>query len=212
MSEVHEGDRFGKLVVLNEVPSYIAPSGGVHRRYRCMCDCGSTVDVLKEHLTSGRTKSCGCLKGREKTHGEIHTRLYRIWGNMVNRCTNQNNPAWYRYGGRGITVCDEWKNYEAFRDWAVSNGYRDDLTIDRVDNDKGYSSSNCRWATVTEQNNNTRRNHLLSYNGETKTMAEWSCELEIPYKTLHRRIKSLHWDVEKALTQPVRTQKNSDNS
>lgn len=207
------GNQFGRLHVLSQCTDYVAPSGGVHKRYLCRCDCGNTTEVLKEHLLSGRKKSCGCLRrenGRP-THREIHTRLYKIWGNMCNRCTNSNNPAWGNYGGRGIYVCDQWKSYENFRDWANANGYGDKLTIDRIDNNAGYSPDNCRWVSDCVQANNKRNNHLIEYNGETKTIAEWAAVLHVPYKTLHRRIVSLHWGIERAFTQPVRTQPAKTN-
>lgn len=200
------GRQFNRLTVISEIEDYISPSGGKHKQYMCLCQCGNTTKVLKEHLTSGRKKSCGCLKREngKRTHGEIHTRLYRIWGNMCNRCSNPNNPAWDRYGGRGIQVCDKWKSFENFRNWAYSSGYSDELTIDRVDNDRGYEPNNCRWSDDFEQANNKRNNRLIEYNGEIKTLSEWSTALNIPYKTLHRRIIGLGWTVERAFTQPMR--------
>ena len=201
------GERYGRLLVVERANDYISKSGGAHRKYVCVCDCGNRVEVLKEHLMSGRQKSCGCLRkenGRP-THREIHTRLYKIWGNMCNRCPNPNNPAWHRYGGRGITVCDEWKSFECFRDWAKANGYSESLTIDRKDNNGGYNPTNCRWVDNFTQANNKQNNRLIEYNGEIKTVAEWANIVNIPYKTLYRRIAGLGWAVERAFTQPVRT-------
>lgn len=200
------GKRFGRLLVVERTNDYVSASGGNHKKYRCVCGCGSYAEVLKEHLMSGRTRSCGCLRKEngKPTHREIHTRLYTIWGNMCNRCSNPNNPAWDRYGGRGITVCDEWKNYECFRDWAKGNGYTDELTIDRIDNSKGYNPSNCRWVDNYVQANNKRNNRLIEYNGQTKTLSEWARIIDIPYKTLHYRIVGLNWTVERAMTQPLR--------
>lgn len=200
------GLRFGKLIVDSRVEDYVAPSGGTHKKYACMCDCGKQVNVLKEHLLSGRQKSCGCLKKERRivTHGKTQTRLYRIWSNMCNRCSNKNNPVWRRYGERGITVCDDWKTFENFRKWAVENNYTDILTIDRIDNNKGYNPSNCRWADNFVQSNNKRNNHMIEYRGEIKTLSEWAKCLNIPYKTLHRRIVGLGWKIERAFNQPVR--------
>lgn len=200
------GKRFSRLIVERRVEDYTTPSGGKHRRYECLCDCGNSCMVLKEYLTSGRQKSCGCLKKENgvRTHGDIHSRLYTIWGNMCNRCSNKNNPAWDNYGGRGITVCDEWKNYVAFRDWAIHNGYDDSLTIDREKNDKGYSPDNCRWVDRFVQANNKRTTHVVEFNGEEKSISDWAKQYSIPYKTLHRRIVSLGWNIERALTQPIR--------
>lgn len=201
------GNKYGILTVLEKLDDYVSPSGGRHEKYLCLCDCGNTKEVLKEHILSGATKSCGCLRTGRATsewHDYIGTRIYRIWGNMVNRCTNSNNPAYDKYGGRGIYVCDEWKSFENFLNWANSSGYTEELTIDRVDNNGGYCPENCRWATNVEQANNKRSNHYVEYKGETKTIAQWADELSIPYKVLHNRIKSLGWDIERAFTQPIR--------
>lgn len=205
------GERFGRLVITGVAPEYIAPSGGKHKRVICKCDCGSVVTVLREHITSGSQKSCGCLRRENGVlkHGEIHTRLYKIWGNMRNRCSNANNPAWENYGGRGITVCKEWDAFQVFRDWANANGYNDGLTIDRVNNNEGYCPENCRWTDNYSQANNKRANHLIIYQGEVHTIAEWAVLLGIPYKTLHRRIVGLGWKVDRAFTQPVRTKIDS---
>lgn len=205
MGEEMIGKKFGRLTVRKRVDDYIAPSGGTHKNYECICECGAVVNILKEHLTSGRQKSCGCLRkdnGIQK-HGEIKTRLYRIWGNMCNRCTNPNNPAWKNYGGRGISVCDEWKEYINFRDWAFANGYTPNLTIDRINNNGNYCPSNCRWADTYTQANNKRNNRVIEYHGQTKTLNEWSKYLGIPYKDLHNRIR-LGWDIKRAFEQPLR--------
>ena len=200
------GRRFGRLVVLYQCDNYFSPSGSSHKRFVCKCDCGVEKTVLKEHLTSGRTRSCGCWRvevGQKQTHGEIHTRLYKIWGNMLNRCSNPNNPVWYNYGGRGIFVCDEWKQYEGFRDWANNSGYNDNLSIDRIDNNKGYSPDNCRWVDANIQNNNRRNNCYIEYKGEIRTISEWAAILNIEYHTLYNRIKR-GWDVEDAFNKPLR--------
>ena len=206
MEDSFIGSRFGMLVVNERVSDYVAPTGGVHRRYICTCDCGNVKTVVKDQLTSGKTKSCGCLRygPKEKKHGEIKTRLYRIWGNMCNRCSNPRNPAFDRYGGRGITVCDDWKDYRNFRDWAEASGYTNSLTIDRIDNDAGYNPSNCRWANDYTQANNKRNNRVITYNGEKKTIAEWARVTGIPYKVLYARLNRYGWTTERAFTQPLR--------
>lgn len=199
------GQRFGRLTVIEETTHHT--NGTV--RWICKCDCGNEVIVSRHNLRDGSTKSCGCWqiesRGRNKTHGERHTRLYKIWASMKQRCYCQSQQNYPHYGGRGIVVCEEWRNnYEAFRNWAIANGYCDNLTIDRIDTDGNYEPSNCRWATVEMQRNNMRSNINLTYNGESHTMSEWAKVLGISYSALQQRIGKLRWSVEKALTTPVR--------
>ena len=132
------------------------------------------------------------------------TRLYRIWQAMIKRCYSPNYERYNDYGGRGITVCNEWKNgFQAFCDWAMANGYANDLTIDRKDVNGNYEPSNCRWTTYKVQGGNTRRVHFITYDGETHSMTEWAKIKGIKYSTLANRINMYHWDVERALTTPV---------
>lgn len=132
-------------------------------------------------------------------HGKRKTRLYRIWANMKTRCFNTNDPHYKRYGGRGITMCEDWKyNFEAFYDWSISNGYTDELTIDRIDNNVGYFPENCRWATIKEQNNNKRGVHLITFEGETKSTAEWAKILGLGKDTVRQRYMK-GWSIEKCL-------------
>lgn len=194
-----------QVISLHDI--HIKPSGGRVKRYLCKCDCGNYHIVSGESLVSGKTKSCGCLKrmkgkARKNTHPYVHTRLYRVWGNMVNRCTNHNNPAYNKYGGRGISVCDEWLQFLTFREWAISSGYSEELSIDRIDNDGGYNPDNCRWVDRYVQANNKRNNVMLEFNGRTMTVSEWAREMNINYKALHRRLHA-GWTVERALTEPL---------
>ena len=143
------------------------------------------------------------------THGETKTRLHKIWESMHERCYNKNHKYFGNYGGRGIYVCGEWSDYIHFRDWALNNGYAEDLTIDRKDVNGNYTPSNCRWITMKEQQNNKRTNRCISMNGETHTMSEWSEIIGIKKTTLKERLNS-GWSVEKSLTTPVRKRAKMD--
>ena len=176
--------------------------------WKCRCDCGKETVVAMGHLRSGHTKSCGCVlresaSRRQKTHGLTRTRLYSIWSNIKCRCENPKSPNYERYGGRGITICEEWgRNFEPFKEWAFANGYKDDLTIERKDNNAGYTPENCRWATAKEQGNNKRNNHIIEINGELKTMAQWCERYGKTYDLVKQRINKLGWPPLVALTTP----------
>ena len=136
-------------------------------------------------------------------HGLRNTRLFSIWANIKTRCTNSNSTFYNRYGGRGITICDEWKdNFKAFYDWAMANGYQDNLTIDRIDNNGNYEPNNCRWVTVKDQARNKTNNHLYTINNETKALSVWCEQFNINYKTVRDRLKR-GWNIKKALSCPV---------
>ena len=130
------------------------------------------------------------------------TRLYSIWSHMKQRTTDQNVDRYEHYGGKGIAICKEWKDYEKFKEWALLNGYQDSLTIDRIDNDGNYEPSNCRWADKITQANNTSRNHFIEFNGEIKTIAEWARKIGIKREALYNRIYNYGWSIEKALNTP----------
>ena len=181
-------------------------------QWECKCDCGNTVLVGIGNLRSGHTQSCGCLS-REKTsevgkrnlkHGESFSRIYGIYSNILNRCFTPTSKDYAKYGGRGITVCEEWKNsYESFRNWSLANDYADNLTIDRIDNNGPYAPWNCRWTTAKVQQNNTRFNRVIEYNGKKLTLSQWSENTGINYFTLWSRLNK-GWSVEKALTTQTR--------
>lgn len=189
------GQKFGRLTVIDI--SKKVQSGKRERYYwKCKCECGKYHEVRTDGLTSGNVQSCGCLhRGQaiknvslHHTHKQSGSRLYRIWAQMKDRCMNEKNTCYSRYGGRGIIICDEWKNdFEAFYKWAIDNGYHENLTIDRKDNNKGYFPDNCRWTTNKEQSRNRRSNIVVSYKGEEMTLIEASEKSGLPYSALNAR-------------------------
>ena len=202
------GMRFGKLTVVERVTDHVTKGGYKKVVWKCECDCGNTINVLADSLKSGNTKACGCLSltGLEKrtTHGKSKDRLYSIWLGMRNRCKRSSNKYYFNYGGRGISVCKEWdESFESFCNWAISHGYKDNLTLDRIDNSGNYEPNNCHWKDRFYQMNHMRRNHLLTYNGKTQTLTEWAREIGMLQTTLDSRINRYHWSVEEALTIPV---------
>ena len=154
------GKRFGMLVVISRADDAILSSGRKITAWKCICDCGSYTTVMAANLTSGHTRSCGCIAVK---HGYARKeRLYNIWVGMKQRCRDKNTKDYPHYGGRGIRVCAEWQSsYPRFRNWALSNGYRDSLTIDRIDVNGDYCPENCRWITIAEQNRNTTRSRRV---------------------------------------------------
>jgi hypothetical protein len=152
--------------------------------------------------------SCGCLireasRKRLTTHGQAKTKLYAIWNAIIGRCETKTATSFPRYGARGITMCKQWRDdFTAFHKWAYANGYRDGLTIDRRSNHQGYRPSNCRWVTATQNANNKRNNRRLTYNSRTQTLAEWSRETGLSYKTLSSRL-CRGWTAKKTLTAPI---------
>lgn len=196
------GEKFGRLTAV-----CWHHREGANTYWECTCDCGNATVVSLSSLVSGNTKSCGCY-GREQKrnattkHNKSHERIYRIWIGMNQRCFNPKNTGYKNYGARGIKVCDEWKEFEPFYVWAMSNGYEDNLTIERNDVNQNYCPENCRWATMKEQGNNRRTNRTITYNGITKTITEWSEEFNLKEHVLTDRI-SRGWDIEKALTTRV---------
>jgi hypothetical protein len=200
------GQRFGRLTVIE----YAGKDKHRNILWLCKCDCGTETIVFSGNLKRGNTFSCGCYqrertKDAHTTHNLTHTnpRLYEIWSDMKKRCFKPNTTGYIHWGGRGISVCHEWLEYKSFYDWAISNGYKDFLTIERVDNDGNYEPDNCKWITKGEQSRNTTRNHKVTFNKETMTLSEWSRKMGMSASTL--RFRLIHgWSVEKALTTPVR--------
>jgi len=200
------GQKFQRLTVIEDTNR--RNNGNVI--YRCECICKKETFVTSQSLRSGKRKSCGCLAKEKigklnRTHGESNTRLHGIWKGIKKRCKNKNTKNFKNYGGRGITVCEEWsKSYVTFREWALKNGYHESLEIDRINNNGNYEPSNCRWVTRKENNNNRRNSRLLTINGETKRLREW-CDLnKISCNTVRKRLNN-GWSVEHPLLFSKRT-------
>lgn len=194
--------KFGRLLVLKKYET-----NDRHTMWTCQCDCGKIINVYASHLKSGASVSCGCLS-KERisklnlSHGNTNTRLYHIWGGIKTRCYNKQSSSYRLYGDKGVIVCNEWlgKNgFINFYNWSMSNGYSDDLTIDRIDNNGNYEPSNCRWADKKTQSNNTRRTVFLEYNGEKYSMKELCEHLCIDYKRFFRAYKYYKFDLEKSI-------------
>lgn len=198
------GEKYGRLRILE----LSGRNKHGHMLVKCQCDCGNISIIEATRVTNGITLSCGCLRienisNISKTHGLTNTRLYRIWGAMINRCENPNNNRFYTYGAKGIVVCDTWRrDFKAFYDWAMENGYEENLTIDRIDVNGNYEPSNCRWATAKEQANNKKNSRIIDYNGETKNVKEWATHFGFNYKYFHEKLADFDWKIEKVLELP----------
>lgn len=202
------GTKFNRLTVvkLASIKRYISPKGLASdiEYYLCKCDCDKETVVQKSKLIYSHTKSCGCLRAENMakistTHGLKNDKLYNRWYQIKRRCCNKNNFAYKNYGGRGIIMCDEWRNdFKAFHSWAMNNGYKKGLTIDRINNDGNYEPSNCRWATMKEQARNRRNNNLVVYKGKLKCLSELAEIVGIKRSTISWRINS-GLGIEKAL-------------
>lgn len=198
------GKRFGRLTVLK----FSGTDTGGRTKWLCRCDCGNEKIIDGYKIRSGNTQSCGCyqaeMRGKSKiTHGMTNSRLYSIWCGMKARCTNPKNPEYGQYGGRGIKICSEWQQFENFAVWAFSNGYSDELSIDRINVNGNYSPQNCRWATSFEQQNNKQYNHKLTVYGITHTIAEWAQITGLKYDTIERRVNAYGWNDADAVLTPV---------
>lgn len=198
------GKKYGMLTVTSEYESRVTKGGRRRIFWKCICDCEKITWVDAGCLTSGNTKSCGCVKiNFFLTHGLSETRLYNIWTDMKQRCYNSNSKAYEYYGGRGIVICDEWKeDFTNFYNWANENGYSDELTIERKDCNGNYEPSNCCWITQFEQHGNTRRNKFIEHNNEKHTVAEWARIKNMHPQTIWSRIR-LGWNIDDAIEKPI---------
>lgn len=197
------GCRFGRLTVIKRVENHISKSGQQKTMWLCKCDCGNETIVSMEHLKKD-TISCGCYKKENtikifKKHGLSGSRLEKCYNHMISRCYNKKNKAYKYYGGRGIKVCDEWLNdNKKFFNWSINNGYKYNLTIDRINVNGNYEPNNCRWATNKEQAQNKRNNIFIEYNNEKYCLKEWCDILGLSYVKTYKRLFYRKWSVEKA--------------
>lgn len=195
------GKTFGNWTVLGK--------GSVRNKktyWTCVCSCEKHTirDVYGYSLKRGVSTSCDCLKRRItssifSTHKQSNTRLYKIWKGMRKRCNNKNSVGYKNYGGRGIGICSEWDNFVNFYDWSIRNNYAESLTLDRINNDGNYEPSNCRWATMKQQSNNSRHNHYITINGVTKLLHEWSEHIGITPANVLARLSKGYSDDEMML-------------
>lgn len=203
------GQRFGRLRVVA-----FSHHAGTQRKpfWRCVCDCGAETTVNGQPLRNGLIRSCGCLKRdlsvqRATKHGGHGTRTYRSWKAMRERCHNPSGTHYHHYGGRGITVCEQWKDFSAFL--ADMGECPAGLTIDRIDGNGNYEPGNCRWATATQQSRNTNRNHYVTINGVTRCLSEWAEIHGIGVRTVWSRIR-YGWDEVRAITTPLLRTRNQN--
>ncbi len=213
---VDSGDRYGRLTVVEEVEAGREPNGKPFRRVQCKCECGTVTVVTLHSLRRSLTRSCGCLQkdrasetlSREKhIHGYSGTPTHTCWMGILARCTNPNHTSYRNYGGRGITVCMQWRH--SFKAFLKDMGERPaGMTIDRIDNEQGYFKANCRWATLSQQARNRRTNTFLSCDGRTLTLTEWSDITGLARETISNRL-ILGWTVKEALTLTPWTKRNT---
>lgn len=204
------GQKFNMLTVLE-----YAYTKNKKAHWKCLCDCGNISYPNTRCLTSGHSKSCGCLNYQPSTitHGFSKTTpVYFVWKELRHRCTNPNHKSYKNYGGRGIKFCEEWNDFEVFYEWAIRSGYKEERltngknkwTIDRIDNNGNYEPDNCRWITNEEQARNKRNVIFITHNKETKSLHEW-CEIfNISFNVVYNRIHRYRWDFEKAIYTPIR--------
>lgn len=204
--EYNEGDKVGNCIFIKELPTVIVGKSNTVRRvasFRCIC--GNEFNATLLSVRNEHTTSCGCIRDnkirqqgyKNKKHGMRNHPLYKVWRGIIDRCTKPNHVAYHNYGGRGINVCSRWQNIENFIEDMYPT-YARGLDIDRIDNDDNYTPTNCRWITRKQNSNNMRVNRIIDYNGEKRTLSEWSDYLDIPYKRLIYRVNN--WNVEQAFT------------
>jgi len=209
------GKRFGHLTVIGIATKN--PTYPTRRNWKLLCDCGNYTFAPTKILTVGEKLTCGSCKYHSEalntrgTHNQSKTKLYRVWYGILERCNNKNIPQFKNYGARGIAVCEEWiTSYQAFYLWSKESGYKEGLTIDRIDNNGNYTPENCRWATRKEQSLNKRTNVFLTYLGDSKTISQWKTKLGFKRGVISGRLKR-GWTVERALSTAVTNMKGGMN-
>ena len=207
------GQRFARLTVVSRAEN----SKSNQTQWLCKCDCGNEAIVRSASLINGHTKSCGCYNDEirkintdQTTHGLCYTRIYRIWHGIKARCGNKNSKIYRYYGGKGVTLCEEWHDFMNFYNWAMGNGYADDLTIDRIDLNGNYEPSNCRWVDKYTQMNNMSTNKYYMYNGEKMTVPQISRATGVPAYVLQFRLDKLGYSLDKAVNKPIAYRKNNN--
>lgn len=198
MSKIKDltGQKYGRLTVIEMIPKTTRKTF-----WKCVCECGNEKIVRSDQVQCGNIQSCGCFVP-QRDHGKSKTRQYNIWMHMKHRCYDTNDISFNNYGGRGISVCDEWCNdFKIFYDWAMSNGYSDDKSLDRIDNEKNYEPSNCRWATKREQDKNKRTTAFTVYFGKRISILELSEITGIKHSILTKRHH--RGETNERLTRPI---------
>ena len=193
------GKKFGSW----EVISLLKEKTHSELTWECKCECGKIRKVRSSYLIKGRSKSCGCKRQNHKTHGMTASRIYRIWSNMHSRCNNPKVKSYSDYGAKGIKVCEEWSIFENFFN-DMSDGYSDNLTIERIDNSKGYCKENCKWITREFQAFNRTNSVIIEYNGDRYCLAELAKKINVPYNRMYQQIFKLKWDIEKVINQVIK--------
>lgn len=214
------GRRFNRWLVKEVGAPYIFPkSGGMKTRYNCVCDCGKEKLVREDTLLNGESQSCGCLakelaSERKRTHGFSGHELYNVWHDMIRRCSEPDRKDYKHYGGRGISVCEDWLNPSSGLEKFIEDmfpAYSDGMELDRIDVNGNYEKDNCRWATRREQVINRRPTgstfdaRLITFNNETLCISQWAEKYGVPYRILIDRLGKLKWDIGKALNTPLKS-------
>lgn len=187
------GQRFGHVTIIKRNGSKYGCS-----QWLCRCDCGLEKNIIGKNLKKGSVIGCGCFRGKKSTHGMSNSPIYSIWSGMKKRCYLKSDISYKNYGGRGIKVCKRWMKFENF--YAdMKDDYKSGLTLDRIDNSKGYLPGNCRWVDGYIQANNRRNNVILNYEGRKQTLSQWAREKGIKASTLYMRLFRYNWPIYKAL-------------